>query len=372
MKNAEILDLYSDYLISSFNFTTATGLSGLLDGAISHDKISRFLGQSLFTQQEYWKCVKPLIRRIEQPTGIIKIDDTIIEKPNSTENDIICWHWDHSKKPQAGNTKGILIINFLYQSPILGTEDKISVPVAFEIVKKTESYLDVKSGKVKLRSPQTKNALVRERLRIIHHFNKVKFEYVVWDTWYSSDENFKFVHHELAKYFVAAIKANRLVALSKEDKRAGKFKRVEELEIQKDQAITVWIKGLDFPVLITQQVFINKDGSSGELYLVTNNLRLSAQAICTTYQQRWGVEVFHKGLKQEAGIEKSPTKNETTQSNHLFAAMIAWSKMELLRIKQNSNHAALKAKLYVKALKAAYEELQSLKQEPIKYLTAPA
>ena len=102
MKHPDILDLYSDYLIASFSLATATGMSNLLDGAFSHDQISRFLGQSLFTQQKYWRCVKPLLRKIEQPTGVIKIDDTILEKPFSTENDIVCWHFDHSKKPQGG------------------------------------------------------------------------------------------------------------------------------------------------------------------------------------------------------------------------------------------------------------------------------
>jgi hypothetical protein len=48
MKNPQILDLYSGYLIASFNVATATGLSELLDGALSHDQISRFLGKSLF------------------------------------------------------------------------------------------------------------------------------------------------------------------------------------------------------------------------------------------------------------------------------------------------------------------------------------
>ncbi|MEK7253779.1 MAG: hypothetical protein AAB316_03480 [Bacteroidota bacterium] len=71
------------------------------------------------------------------------------------------------------------------------------------------------------------------------------------------------------------------------------------------------------------------------------------------------------------GLEKSPTKYEVTQSNHVFAAMIAWTKMELLRIKEHSNHAALKTKLlYVKALKVAFEELQILKQFPPKTLQA--
>ena len=72
------------------------------------------------------------------------------------------------------------------------------------------------------------------------------------------------------------------------------------------------------------------------------------------------------------GLEKSPTKYEATQSNHVFAAMIAWTKMELLRIKEQSNHAALKTKLYVKALKAAYEELQVLKELSSKALPVAA
>jgi uncharacterized protein YdaL len=33
------LNLYTDYLITSFSYTTATGLSGLVDNAISHDQV---------------------------------------------------------------------------------------------------------------------------------------------------------------------------------------------------------------------------------------------------------------------------------------------------------------------------------------------
>ena len=43
MTQDELLDLYSDYLISSFGATTATGLSALLDGDVSHDQVTRFL-----------------------------------------------------------------------------------------------------------------------------------------------------------------------------------------------------------------------------------------------------------------------------------------------------------------------------------------
>jgi hypothetical protein len=48
MKTPDIFDLYTDYLFTSFSYTTATGLSGLVDNAISHDLVTRFLSQHDF------------------------------------------------------------------------------------------------------------------------------------------------------------------------------------------------------------------------------------------------------------------------------------------------------------------------------------
>lgn len=366
MKDPQILDLYSEYLIASFNLATATGLSKLLDEVYSHDQISRFLGQGLLTQKDYWRCIKPIIRKIERPCGIIKIDDTIEHKPHSKENDIICYHWDHANNRSV---KGINIINFLYQSPI-NESQSLSLPLAFELIEKKEQWLDKKTNKIKRRSARKKNTIVRERLRIIHHFNKVPFRYLVWDSWFSSKENFDFVHFELKKYFVSAIKNNRLVALNEKDQIAGQFQQVKQLTIQKDRAITVWLKGIDFPMRIIKRVFTNKDGSKGELYTVTNDLDLEELSISTIYDERWGVEVFHKGLKQNVGLEKSPTKNRVTQANHVFACMIAWAKLEMLAKWEVSNQFALKARLYVKALQAAFEELQLLKSSHLKLESA--
>ncbi len=38
--NTDLLELYTDYLLSSFGYTTATGLSKMTGGAVSHDKIT--------------------------------------------------------------------------------------------------------------------------------------------------------------------------------------------------------------------------------------------------------------------------------------------------------------------------------------------
>lgn len=69
---------------------------------------------------------------------------------------------------------------------------------------------------------------------------------------------------------------------------------------------------------------------------------------------------FHKSLKQNVALEKSPTKTIRSQSNHIFAAMIAFIKLERLKLAHQSNHFALKSKLYLKAVKAAFSELKAL------------
>ncbi len=117
--------------------------------------------------------------------------------------------------------------------------------------------------------------------------------------------------------------------------------------------------GVDFPLQLTRQVFINKDRSEAELWLATNDMSLDYEQITTIYEKRWKVEEMHKSLKQNALLGKSPTKMERTQCNHIFAAMLAFVKLERLKIKEKLNHFALKAKLHLKMAQAAFEELQS-------------
>jgi len=61
--------------------------------------------------------------------------------------------------------------------------------------------------------------------------------------------------------------------------------------------MSVYIKQLDFPILISKQVFKNGDGSTGVLYLVSSDLSLTYAQITTIYKKRWKVEEYHKSLK---------------------------------------------------------------------------
>ena len=81
--NKELLELYSDYLLSSFGATTATGLSGMLEGEVSHDRITRFLSSEDYDSKTLWRLVKPMVREIECEDGVLIFDGTIQEKPHT-------------------------------------------------------------------------------------------------------------------------------------------------------------------------------------------------------------------------------------------------------------------------------------------------
>lgn len=51
---SSILDIYTDYLICQNKYATATGLSDLTSGDISHDKITKFLNSSDMGSKELW------------------------------------------------------------------------------------------------------------------------------------------------------------------------------------------------------------------------------------------------------------------------------------------------------------------------------
>ena len=197
------------------------------------------------------------------------------------------------------------------------------------------------------------------------------------DSWFSSKENMTFICQDLKKHFIMAIKSNRTVAVSEESKKQGHFCRIDSLEWSEKKLIRGWLKGLDFPVLLHRQVFTNKDGSTGILYLACSDFNCNETRLEAIYKKRWNVEVFHKTLKSNTGLAKSPTKSIRTQSNHIFMSVYAAFQLECLKLKSGyawvsqayrtdllkhkMNHFALRNRIYVTALKQAMCELHLLK-----------
>ena len=282
-----MIDLYSDYLLSSTGQTTAEGMSELLSGVITHDKITQFLKKQDLGSKELWLMTKSLVRQHESEEGCLVFDDTIVEKAYMGEND--------------------LMLDLLDQA--------IS--------------------------------------------NQLKFKYVLADSWFASAKNMRHIHQK-KKTFIFDLPINRKGARTDADRNNGQWTRIDELDLATDTPTKVWLKDLEIPLLLCKQVFTNKDNSLGVRYLVSNDLNLSKEQFATIYKKRWGVEEYHKSIKQNACVAKCPARSISSQSNHLFLSLWAYVKLEKLKFANALNHFALKSKLYHVALKAAFKELRFL------------
>lgn len=349
-----LLDIYSDYLITQNGYATATGLSQMLDGLISHDKITRFLNGKESSSSELWEYVKPKIRKIEETSGgVLILDDSIEEKPYTDENDLISWHYSHAKNRCV---KGINILSCLVRY------GDIAFPVSYELISKDVSFCDIKTKKEKRKASINKNEIFRALIDQAKK-NEIRFDYVLADNWFGSKKNMEFIHYDMKKKFIIGIKSNRSVCCVEEEKK-GQYQNLSVLALKDGEKRIVSLKDCAFSVALITKIFKNEDGSTGTLYLVTNDLESSADQIYEVYKKRWRIEEYHKSIKQNASLEKSPTKVARSQRNHIFASIIAYCKLEFLKLKTCLNHFALKYKLLLKANQIAFLELKKLQGAP--------
>nr|WP_152618870.1 transposase [Parachlamydia acanthamoebae] len=209
------LDIYSDYLIAQNQYATAAGLSELLDGQISHDKITRFLNSKEASSKYLWVYIKPEIRRIEQAAGgVLILVDTIEEKSYTDENNIICWHYSHAKNRCI---KGVNLLSCLVRY------DDNTLPIACEAICKDRLFCDIKTKKEKKRSSINKNEMFRTIIAQALK-NEVLFDYVLADNWFGAKKNMEFIHYDMKKKFIIWIKANRLVTCSEEGRKMASTK----------------------------------------------------------------------------------------------------------------------------------------------------
>ena len=191
------LDFYTDYLLSSTGQTSATGLSRLFDGQISHDQVTRWLSQVYLDSRQVWGHAKPLIRRTERALeaddfAVLVIDDSILEKAHTDTNALLSTHYDHSL---GRYVKGLNFVSLLY---VAGS---LAVPITVELVEKTQAVTDPKTQKISQKSPLTKNEMPRAMLRVAQQ--QVAYRYLLADSWYASAENMNQVR-ELDHAFIFA------------------------------------------------------------------------------------------------------------------------------------------------------------------------
>ena len=245
-----IRNVYADYLLSTDGVISAVDLSEILERQFSHDQITRMLASGEIEDKTLYLKGKNFIKA-KGIKGVVtvSIDDSIQHKPYMAVNGLVNWHYDHTK---GWCVKGINFVSGLWN------DEEAGVPLSVQMVEK-ELRWNEKKGEEEWKALKNKNEIFREMALRLTRSRQV--DYVLADNWYSGAENLNYLVEECEVDFVMALKCNRTAARSEKDAAKGIFKPLQDMRLGKG-AVKLYLKGLDFPVLVVKKVFKNEDGSS--------------------------------------------------------------------------------------------------------------
>lgn len=112
------------------------------------------------------------------------------------------------------------------------------------------------------------------------------------------------------------IPSNRHVRLSKDTPNG----EVRKLDIP-EEGLKVHLKGYGFVKVFKlelQKGFIR--------YYITNTLDTTLEQLTNYVNQRWDIEVYHKELKQNCGLERCQAYTNRSQRNHIGLCVLAFIK----------------------------------------------
>ena len=339
MGRVAVRNVYVDYVLSGSSQISAVDLSEAVDGRFSHDQISRMLSSGEVNDKMLYQQSKILIKQksVKGPVTL-SIDDSIQPKPYSEVNGVVNWHYDHTK---GWCVKGINFVSALW------SDEKVSVPLSLHVVEK-ELVWNEKKDTEEWQIKTSKNELFCQMAGRLTRSKEV--DYVLSDSWYSSKENMQFVFEQCETNFIMALKSNRLVTRSEKEAAKSNFRPLEELRLGK-RAVKLYLKGLDFPVLVVKKVFKNGEKSSGTLYLASSDLELGYEDIFNLYKRPWKIEEYHKSLKSNCSLGKCQAHSHVTQKSHFYCAALAYLLLEKTKAKEDKNHFALKKELTILQVK---------------------
>lgn len=297
------LEHYTLFLLSEPKQGGCCRLAEIL-GDVSHDSINRFLLRERYEAKDLFDGVTDLINL---EGGILSVDDTVIEKlysdPSSAE--LVSYFWS-GKYHQT--IKGINLIT-LYYSDIYGN----SVPVNYRIY-------DKKEGK-------TKNDYFREMLIEVLKWG-LKPKIITGDSWYSSVENLKFLRNQKLG-FLFGIESNRTVS-----DQPRKYCQVRTLEIPPEGYLT-HLKGFGFVKLFRKD--FKKGASKHYIFYRPDEevlQEITRQEFLTIHDTHWGIESYHRAIKQVCGIGRFQVRNTQAIQTHIFCSLQAFVRLEIMRSEQ--------------------------------------
>ena len=284
---------YIQFLIAAqrvFTCTEAATCQPTQPDPPAHDAFTRLLARQPPDTAALWEEVKPLIRCEE---GALILDDSTLDKPYAQNMAFLTRHWSGKHHRVVW---GINLISLVW------SDGDALLPCDFRLYDKPVDGLD--------KHMHARAMLAEAHRRGFHP------QMVLFDGWYASLENLKAIRGQ-EWHWLTRFKANRLV----NPDNSGNVP-LETIAIPREGR-PVHLKGYGFV-----RIFRTVAPDGDEEYWATSHLEMTEAERAEWARQAFGIEVYHRGIKQCCGIEKCQAQTEAAQRGHIQLALRAFIRLE--------------------------------------------
>lgn len=261
----------------------------------AHDAFTRLLHRLEPDPAALWHEVAPLVDRTK---GILVGDDSTLDKPYAAKMELVTRHW--SGKHHAV-VDGINLITLVW------TDGDRIIPIDYRVYDKARDGI-------------TKNEHFLAMLLTARQRGFVP-ECVVFDSWYASVDNLRLIR-DCGWRWLTQLKANRRVNPDRTGNRAVAASVIAA------RGTVVHLEGYG---MIRVFRIVTPNGETE--HWATNDEEMDELARLRYAEDAWGIEVYHRTLKQHCGVERAMVRAGRAQRNHIGCAIRAFVRLEWHRVR---------------------------------------
>jgi putative transposase len=287
---------YIDFLVASprvVSGTEAARTQPARPGAPAHDAYTRRLHRLEPDAGVLWAEAQALV---ERGGGVLVLDDSVLDKPYAKRMDLVARQWSGK---HGRVVWGIGLVTLLW------SDGEALIPCDYRLYDKADGL--------------TKNDHARAMLATAKARGFAP-QMVLFDSWYASLQNLKAVRTH-GWHWTTQLKANRAVNPDGTGNR-----RLDECAIAAG-GTRVHLQGYGFIVVFR---LVSTDGDTE--YWATSALAMTDLQRQKWSELAWGIEVYHRGLKQFCGVERAQVRAARAQRNHIACALRAFLRLEQHRL----------------------------------------
>ena len=258
--------------------------------APAHDAFTRLLNRLEPDPEALWNEVRPLL----PAGGVLVFDDTVLDKPHAKHVGLVGRFWSGRHRRVV---RGIDLVTAVW------TDGDGLWPCDYRLVDPAEA------------PKRTKNDHLRDLLAVAKG-RGLEPRCVCFDCWFSGLDNLKAVR-ACGWTFLTQVRCNRRVNPDRTGNRA-----IEGCDI----ATTGTVVHREGFGLVKAFRIVARTGDTE--YWITNDLGMDEATRLACAEQAWGIEEYHRGLKQHTAVDRCQTRMARAQRNHIGFALRAFVRLE--------------------------------------------